>query len=519
MLEPSALTSPNSIDDLMTVEPIQFPPHLEAPDDLSVISDPKEFLLPAIVDSCQDAIVSKDLHGIVTTWNPSAVKIFGYRPEEMIGQPVLRLIPPELHGEEVEILRKIRAGERIERYETVRVKKNGERVHVSLTISPIRDDTGRIIGSSKIAHDITERKRTEEARFRLAAIVESSEDAIVSKSLDGIVTSWNQAAQHMFGYTPEEMIGQSILRIIPTELHSEEAEILRKLRAGERIDHFETVRLKKNGEKLAVSLTISPVRDNHGRVIGTSKIARDISDRKNMERLLLQTEKLAATGRMAATMAHEINNPLEAVMNLIYLARTSCAGNAQAKELLETAEKEIDRVSHIARQSLGFYRDRGGQSEVKLHELIEDVLRVYQHKFSANQIRIKRRYECLRPLRSSRGEMIQIFSNLIANAVDAMQHGGLLNVLVEETALPEGQGIRVAIEDQGVGIAPENLSRIFEPFFTTKVDVGTGIGLWVTKQLVENRSGRIHVESRTDAGNSGTLVSVTLPFEFPKSLK
>ncbi len=146
------------------------------------------------------------------------------------------------------------------------------------------------------------------ARFHLAAIIESADDAIISKTLNGIVISWNQAACRIFGYTAEEMIGQPILRLIPDELRHEEDEILRKLRAGERIDHYETTRTKKNGGSLEVSVTISPIRDESGRVIGASKIVRDVSDRKRIERLLIQSEKLAATGRMAATVAHEINN-------------------------------------------------------------------------------------------------------------------------------------------------------------------------------------------------------------------
>src|SRR5262249_48636313 len=147
------------------------------------------------------------------------------------------------------------------------------------------------------------------------ALVDSADDAIVSKDLNGIVTSWNRAAENIFGYTAEEMCGQPILRIIPEDLRYEEVEILRKLRAGERIDHYETTRRKKNGELIQVSVTISPIIDQNGTVIGASKIAHDISDRKRVEQMLIQSEKLAATGRMAAAIAHEINNPLESLIN------------------------------------------------------------------------------------------------------------------------------------------------------------------------------------------------------------
>lgn len=480
----------------------------------SFIHEHSWFLLAALVDSCQDAIISKDLNGIITSWNPAATRMFGYQPEEMIGESVLRLIPPATQYEEAEILRKIRAGELIERYEAIRVAKDGHFLDLSLTISPIRDNEGRIIGASKIAHDISEHRRAEEARFRLSAIVESSDDAIVGKDLDGIVTSWNQAACRIFGYTSEEMIGQSILRIVPEDLHSEEYEILSKLRNGERLAHYETTRVTKSGKRLDVSLTISPVKDSTGRVIGTSKIARDISDRKKMESLLLQSEKLAATGRMAATIAHEINNPLEAVMNLIFLAKHASREGTDAHRFLQTAESEVERVSHIARLTLGYYRDRGGPGEVDIPTLIEEVLTVYQSKLFTREIIVVREFLPTRKILANKGELIQVFSNIVANSIDAMPHGGVLRIQVAATAGEAIDQIRATIEDQGSGIERENLTRIFEPFFTTKQDVGTGIGLWVTKKLVENRGGHIVVTSSTVPGASGTKVTIELPFEY-----
>jgi PAS domain S-box-containing protein len=489
------------------------------PDDLPALTHPSNiikehpwYLLAAIVDSCQDAIISKDLDGIITSWNPAACRMFGYRAEEMIGQPILKLIPPEMRYEEIDILRRIRAGERIEHYEAVRMAKDGHRLELSLTISPIRDNTGRIVGASKIAHDISDRKRAEEARFRLSAIIDSSEDAIVGKNLDGIVTSWNQAACRMFGYTAEEMVGQSILRIIPEELHPEEAEILRKVRAGEHLAHFETTRLTKSGARLQVSLTISPVRDGSGRVVGTSKIARDISDRKKMEKHLLQSEKLAATGRMAATIAHEINNPLEAVMNLIYLARQTAPESTDTRRFLETAERELDRVSHIARLTLGYYRDRGVPTELYLHTLLDEVLAVHRSKIDNREIRVERQFDESRPIVVNKGEMVQVFSNIIANSVDAMPNGGLLRIQVASSG-PNGDTVQVLIQDEGSGIEEKHLARIFEPFFTTKLDVGTGIGLWVSKKLLENRGGRIQVTGSTTPGASGTKVVIDLPYQ------
>ena len=348
----------------------------------------------------------------------------------------------------------------------------------------------------------------EDPRLLLAAIIDSSEDAIISKDLNGIITSWNSAAERMYGYKAEEIVGQSILRLIPESIHSEESEILRKLRAGQRIEHFETTRIGKSGQRVEVSLTISPIRDSSGRVIGSSKIARDITARKQMERSLIQSEKLAAAGRMAATIAHEINNPLEAVLNLIFLARETCVPESETRGYLDTAEKEIERVSHIARQTLGFYRDNGSPTAVVVDELLQSVLAVYRSKLMSKSIAVHDELHASHPLKASRGELLQVFSNIIANSIDAMEPGGSLHI---ETRDVEPAGVEVLIRDEGCGIAAEHLCRIFEPFFTTKENHGTGIGLWVAKQLVEKHGGQIKITSSTEPGHCGTEVFIFLP--------
>jgi PAS domain S-box-containing protein len=353
-------------------------------------------------------------------------------------------------------------------------------------------------------------------RSFLAAIVDSSDDAIISKNLQGIVTSWNEAASRLFGYTAEEMIGQPILRLIPEEMRYEEEMILSKLKLGERIDHFETTRIRKGGERLEISVTISPIRDSEGHIIGASKTARDISQRKKIEQVLIQSEKLAATGRMAATIAHEINNPLESVTNLVFLARTSGSIN-KARGYLLTAEKELERVAHIVRQTLGYYRETAAPVQVDLRGLIEDVLTVYQTKLNGYKIAVDCRFDNHRPIVVNKGELVQVLSNVIANSIDAMAQGGVLQVQIGETTNLQKEGVQIAIRDSGTGIQQEHLSKIFEPFFTTKGNLGTGIGLWVAKQLIEKQHGQIAITSCTDPENSGTTLSIFLPFADPQS--
>lgn len=351
------------------------------------------------------------------------------------------------------------------------------------------------------------------ANSLLAAIVESSDDAIISKDLDGTITSWNAAAQRIFGYTPEEIVGKSILTLIPADLQDEEKTIIARLRKGERVEHFETTRVAKSGKLLSLSLTISPVRDASGEVVGASKIARDISERREFERRLVETEKIVATGRMAATIAHEINNPLEAVVNLIYLARLSPTVNEQVREYLRLAEQEIERVSLIARQTLGYFRETAVPVDFPVSVLLEEVLTVYGAKLAYSGIDVHRDYRPAQPLMMRKGELTQLFANLVANAIDAMPEGGDLSVTVEPDDVSPANGVRVQMADTGTGISSELLEKIFEPFFTTKEQHGTGIGLWLSRQFVEDHRGSIAVTSKTDSEDHGTTFRIFLPYE------
>jgi PAS domain S-box-containing protein len=343
----------------------------------------------------------------------------------------------------------------------------------------------------------------------LAAIVDSSDDVILSKDLNGIIKSWNGAATRLFGYSPDEMIGASILTLIPEDLHSDEKLIMESIRAGRRVEHFETVRRTKSGQLLNVSLTVSPIRDEHGRVIGASKILRDITGRKRLEKSLLQAEKIAATGRMAATIAHEINNPLEAIVNLHYLLRPMIT-DPEGINYLDSIESELARVSHIAKQTLGYYRENAIASSTSLSELVQHAITIYEPRCTAAGIEIKRSLDSSSKVMVRRGEMMQVISNLISNSIYAMSAGGILSISVQDVTSPL-DGVVLALQDDGVGIAAHNLPQVFEAFFTTRNTVGTGIGLFVAKQLVEDHGGKIEIESNTTLENHGTTVRVFLP--------
>jgi len=244
---------------------------------------------------------------------------------------------------------------------------------------------------------------------------------------------------------------------------------------------------------------------------GISIFVQDVTERRLHQDRLLLSEKLAATGRLAATIAHEINNPLESVLNLIYLARTSREQSAKIREILITAEKEVTRVSHIARHTLGFYRDTSAPSQIDMPALMEEVLTVYDSRLRAVGIEVRKDFPALPPVEALRGEMHQVFSNLFSNAIDAMQDGGTLTIVLREAEEMGRLGICIRVEDNGVGIPPENLARLFEAFFTTKPNAGTGLGLWVVKQFVESWGGRIEVKSSVEPDTHGTAFNLLVP--------
>lgn len=245
---------------------------------------------------------------------------------------------------------------------------------------------------------------------------------------------------------------------------------------------------------------------------GVSVFVQDVSEKRRQQQQLLVTEKLAATGRLAATIAHEINNPLESVLNLLYLSRISrTATREKINEYLLTAEQELTRVSQIARHTLGFYRDTSVPTEVELARVLDDVLTVYHSRLSASNIEVIKEFQLVPTLHALRGELHQVFSNLISNAIDAMRGGGRLLLSLAEAEREGRRGIRIVVEDNGFGIAAEHRERLFEPFFTTKVSVGTGLGLWVVKQFIEDHGGAVTVESSTGANDHGTRFMIFLP--------
>jgi PAS domain S-box-containing protein len=482
------------------------------------------------------------LHGPEHRWvyvNDRYVKVTGRSSaEEFVGKTIRESLP-ELEGQPFFNLldRVYETGEPCEGQEIkAQLLRAGELqdAYFDFVYQPICNGAGETDGILVHAIEVTDRvlarKAIDESHERLVAahmasqqlaeIVLSSEDAIVSKDLQGIVTSWNPGAEKMFGYTAEEMIGTSITRILPPEMVDDEERILATIARGERIQHFETVRMTKDGERIDVSLTISPVRDESGRIVGASKIARDITQRKRSERALRTTERLASVGRLAATIAHEINNPLEAVTNLVYLAKANTE-DPVVRPYLDQAEEELSRVSLLTRQTLGFYRETKGTRALTLGSVITPLVFALQPRARTKAVGIWTNLRQDPEIQAVPGEIRQLIANLIGNSIDAAAGGSSIQVRVSEVSFVRGErkaGVRLTISDQGEGIPLSARARIFEPFFTTKKEAGTGLGLWVCQNIVEKHGGSIRYRTSTGPGQSGTVFCVFLPCEAAASL-
>jgi PAS domain S-box-containing protein len=592
--------------------------------------------LASIVESSDLAIISKSIDGRITSWNLAAERLLGYTETEIVGKSIVTIMPPELHEEEQHILERLQHGECVEHFDTVRLAKDGRPINVSLTISPLRDSEGEVVGASKIMRDIrrrkelesalasigdavivtdekgrvsflnpvaealigrsiaeakeqplshvfriinertralvenpvekvlqsglvqglanhtvllakdgreipiddsaapirapngqvfgvvlvfrdiTERRRLELRAAQLASIVESSDDAIISKRIDGQITSWNQAAERLLGYPEAEIVGKSIMTIIPPELNDDERHILERLRRGERIEHFDTVRLARDGRLIEVSLTISPLKDSEGEVVGASKIMRDIRRRKELERSLREEHRLK--DEFLAMLAHELRNPLAPIGTASEILSRVPADDARAHTAVATIKRQVTHLTRLVDDLLDVSRITQGRIELQCQpidlasviaqavETVEPQLREKQHRLS---VITATGYEPLY-VNGDFARLVQCVSNILSNAAKFTDPGGEISV----RTYAESPVAVVEVADNGAGITPELLPRIFDLFVQSdraldRTQGGLGIGLAVVKRLVEMHDGEVAAESR--GLGQGSTFKIRLP--------
>ncbi|MDB5144546.1 MAG: domain S-box protein [Mucilaginibacter sp.] len=350
------------------------------------LAQEQQAMLAAIIAGSEDAIISKTLEGIITSWNKGAQAIFGYEADEVIGRHVTMLMPTDKLHEEDYIISNVRQGKKIEHFQTLRLAKDGTLIPISLTVSPVTDQAGNIIGVSKIARNITAQTVADEKQAALAAIVESSDDAIISKNLDGIITTWNTGAENIFGYKEDEAIGKHISLLLPRERLQEEDVIIGKIKAGEKVDHFQTVRLRKDGTELQVSLTISPIRKSDGTIIGASKVARDITAHRAAEQALeKQAERLLILNSIGKSISEklEVDAILQkvtdattqltgAAFGAFFYNKTDTEGESYMLYSLSGAPREAFEKFGVPRNTAVFHMTFSGEGVVRVDDITKD---------------------------------------------------------------------------------------------------------------------------------------------------
>src|SRR6476646_5773803 len=361
-------------------------------------------------------------------------------------------------------------------------------------------------------HAAEMREREEWFRVTLASIG----DAVIATDEHGTVIFINPIAEELTGIALRQAQGQPIHKVFPifneqtrNPVDNPVAKVLEQGRVMGLANH--TILQHADGHMIPIEDSAAPIFDDARKLRGVVMVFRDVTAEKQAQDVMRKAEKLAAAGRLAATVAHEINNPLEAACNLVYIARNTPGLPQEAVGYLNVAEQELDRVSHITRQTLGFYRDSSEPGPVQLRGVIESVMKLYENKVRSKSIAVELELAECPPVHGMYGELKQLVANLVSNAADAVAPGG--KVRISMAPAEQGDGVEIEIADDGPGVPEKNRAHIFEPFFTTKEDVGTGLGLWVSKEIAERHGGKLRLGSGHDNGLGGAVFIVFLPFE------
>jgi PAS domain S-box-containing protein len=518
--------------------------------------------LRAVLDALPAAVYITDAAGRITYYNNAAVRLAGREPqlgsdEWCVTWRLYNTDGSRLPHDCCPMAVAIKENRAVRGAEAVLERPDGTRVPFVPYPTPLRDASGALLGAVNMLVDISDRKSVENAGAHLAAIVQSSDDAIISKDLNSIIQSWNPAAEAIFGYTAEEMIGRPIHVLFPPDRLAEEDLILGRIRHGERVEQFETVRRRKDGRDIDISLTISPMRDQSGRIIGASKIARDITERKRSERLLqdlnenlemrvaertrelaelnerlmtevaererteaalLQAQKMEAVGQLASGLAHDFNNLLAAILGNLELMEMRLKDERLLK-LLHAAVRSARRGAALNEQMLAFSRKQHlAPRPVALNDLVKGIDDLLRRTLGGTVEVIIATEPDLWPALVDPHQLELVLLNLAINARDAMPLGGRLTIDTRNIAaaqldrsvdLTPGDYVRISVADTGIGMSPEVLARACDPFFTTKEPgKGSGLGLAQVYGVARQSGGSLRLKS---AVGKGAAVELYLP--------
>jgi two-component system sensor kinase FixL len=482
--------------------------------------------LAAIVASSEDAIIGKTLEGVVTDWNQAAETIFGYSAAEILGRSIMLLLPPGQEAEEADILRRVARGERVEPFETKRRRKDGEIIDVSVTISPVFDRQGEIVGASKIARDITAAKRAHqllmEREAHLQSVLNTVPDAMIVIDPNGIIQSFSATAQKLFGYATNEVVGKNVGMLMPEPYRSgHDGYLARYMATGEwriigrgRV----VVGCRRDGTTFPMELAVGEVKLGDKRLF--TGFVRDLTERQetqkrlqDLQEELLHMARFTALGEMASTLAHELNQPLTAVASYLNGARRLIEGSRpddlpMVRGAIDSAAEQALRAGQIIRRLREFVA-RGESTRIRedLRRLVEESCALALVGAKEVGVHFTLQFDDDLPaVLADKVQIQQILVNLIRNAIEAMQQSKTRELLVS-VAASDAETVRVSVRDTGSGIAPDILPQLFRPFVTSKPQ-GMGVGLSISRTIAESHGGRLWAEA---APGGGTIFHLTLP--------
>ena len=479
----------------------------------------------AILQSALDSIVSFDANGKITEFNPAAEAMFGYTQSEVLGREMVELIIPYAAANQsprgIDLYNTSAAsgvsfGRRME---LVAMRRDGVELPVEIAVSRIFVDGMPVF--TAYLRDITDRKEAGRIAFELAAVVANSNDAIIGCHLNGVIRSWNAAAERIYGYSEAEALGQALQMLLPPECFEELEDSLVAVKNGGSVAAYETTRLCKGGRKIAVSLTVSPIRSESGKISGAASIARDITEHKRLEEELLQSQKMEAVGRLAGGIAHDFNNILTAILGYSDLIISQVDERQWMHKHLVEIRKAAEFAASLTHQLLAFSRRQPLDPKVfNINDSVRNMQKMLE-RVIGEQVKIETLFLATKGcLKADQGQLEQVLLNLCVNARDAMPKGGTIMIQTDDVIyshestyvvneMPVGEYVKLSLTDTGTGMPPEVMTHIFEPFFTTKESgQGTGLGLATCYGIVKQSGGYIVVESESGVG---TTFSIYLP--------